>query len=421
MDYSEIHQLIEKAGRKLDLPRDIIDQMLEPERTIEVSFPVKMKDGKFRVFQGYRVQHLGVRGPYKGGIRYHEEVDINEVKVLAALMSLKTALINIPFGGAKGAVKVNPTKLSQKELKSLTHRFAIALSDFIGEKKDIPAPDVNTNSQIMSWFKEAYEKHIGKKEPGVITGKPIKSGGIKIRDEATGLGGAAVTSEVAKNFLKKGNSEISVAIQGFGNVGAHIAHHLYHMGFKITGIADIDGGTVHEDGLDYYQTAREMKYGKKIPELCFCQVHGPSTDCHKIGAQQILELKTDILIPAAIGNVITRKNAHKIRSKIIVEMANRPIDQEAETILNKKGIIIVPDILANAGGVLASFYEWQDNVFGRKLTYKQAKKKLIMQMKKACRDVVRGSKKKKVTLREAAYLIAIQRIARAIIKRPKNY
>ncbi|MDH4358508.1 MAG: Glu/Leu/Phe/Val dehydrogenase [Candidatus Berkelbacteria bacterium] len=420
MDYSEIHQLITKAGRKLKLPEDIIDQMLEPERTIEVSFPVKMKTGKFKVFKGYRVQHLGVRGPYKGGVRYHEEVDINEVKVLAALMSLKTALINIPFGGAKGAVKVNPSKLTENELKSLTHRFAIAIADFIGEKKDIPAPDINTNPQIMSWFKEAYEKHTGKKEPGVITGKLVKSGGIKIRDEATGLGGAAVTEEIARGCFKKANSEISIAIQGFGNVGAHIAHHLYHMGFKITGIADIDGGTVHEDGLDYYQTARESKRGKKIPELCFCQIHGPSTDCHKIAADKILESKVDILIPAAIGNVITRKNAHKIKAKIIVEMANRPIDQDAEAILNKKGVVVVPDILANAGGVLASYFEWQENVSGKKLSYKQAKKKLIDQMKKACQDVQQESREKKITMREAAYLIAIQRIATAIIKRPKE-
>ena len=407
--------MIEDAGKKLNLPDDIIEQILEPQRIIEVNFPVKMQSGRFKVFKGFRIQHSNARGPYKGGIRYHEEVNLEEVKILAALMSLKTALIDIPFGGGKGAVVVNPKDLTNNELKRITHGFARAIADSIGETKDVPAPDVNTNSAIMKWFKEEYERVIGKKESGIITGKSVKDGGIKVRDEATGLGGAAVTQEIAKT-LKKSPKEISVAIQGFGNVGNHIAHHLYHMGFKIVAVADVSGGVTHEDGLDYHMTAKEKKSGKNISELCHCDIHGPSNDCGLVGAKDVLEENVDILIPAAVGNQITTDNADKIKAKIIVEMANRPVDEKAEKILAKKGVIIVPDILANAGGVLASFYEWNENVNKIKMGYKQAQKNLIRQMKEATAEVLKLSKSKEVPMREAAYMIAISRIARTIKK-----
>ena len=407
--------MIEDAGKKLNLPDDIIEQILEPQRIIEVNFPVKMQSGRFKVFKGFRIQHSNARGPYKGGIRYHEEVNLEEVKILAALMSLKTALIDIPFGGGKGAVVVNPKDLTNNELKRITHGFARAIADSIGETKDVPAPDVNTNSAIMKWFKEEYERVIGKKESGIITGKSVKDGGIKVRDEATGLGGAAVTQEIAKT-LGKPNKKITIAIQGFGNVGNHIAHHLYHMGFKIVAVADVSGGVTHEDGLDYHMTAKETKKGKNICELCHCDIHGPSNDCGLVGAKDVLEENVDILIPAAVGNQITTDNADKIKAKIIVEMANRPVDEKAEKILAKKGVIIVPDILANAGGVLASFYEWNENVNKIKMGYKQAQENLIRQMKEATAEVLKLSKSKEVPMREAAYMIAISRIARTIKK-----
>ena len=415
MQYQEVRNLIEDAGKKLNLPDDIIEQILEPQRIIEVNFPVKMQSGRFKVFKGFRIQHSNARGPYKGGIRYHEEVNLEEVKILAALMSLKTALIDIPFGGGKGAVVVNPKDLTNNELKRITHGFARAIADSIGETKDVPAPDVNTNSAIMKWFKEEYERVIGKKESGIITGKSVKDGGIKVRDEATGLGGAAVTQEIAKT-LGKPNKKITIAIQGFGNVGNHIAHHLYHMGFKIVAVADVSGGVTHEDGLDYHMTAKETKKGKNICELCHCDIHGPSNDCGLVGAKDVLEENVDILIPAAVGNQITTDNADKIKAKIIVEMANRPVDEKAEKILAKKGVIIVPDILANAGGVLASFYEWNENVNKIKMGYKQAQENLIRQMKEATAEVLKLSKSKEVPMREAAYMIAISRIARTIKK-----
>jgi glutamate dehydrogenase/leucine dehydrogenase len=415
MSYGEISKLIEKTSKTLKLNDEITKRIVEPERIIEVNFPVKMDSGKIKIFKGFRVQHNSARGPYKGGIRYHPQVNLEEVKILAALMSLKTAVIDIPFGGAKGAVMVNPKELSQSELKRLTEGFAKSIADAIGEQKDIPAPDVNTNPQIMRWFRHEYEKITGKKAPGVVTGKGTSDGGIKVRDEATGLGGAAVIQEIAK-ILDKNPKNITVAIQGFGNVGSHLAHHLYHMGFKIIAIANIDGGVMHEDGLDYHATYRAHKSGQKIKNLCFCDIHGPSHDCCTVSAREVLETKADILVPAAIGEQITKENAHKIKAKIIVEMANHPVVEDAENILKQKGIIVVPDILANAGGVLASFYEWQENVQGVKMDYQTAQKKLTDKMKKATNKVLTVAKKEKIPMREAAYLIAVQKIVRALKK-----
>jgi glutamate dehydrogenase/leucine dehydrogenase len=415
MSYQEVESLIAKIGKKSHLSQNEIDLIDKPEREITVNIPLKMDSGKVKIFQGFRVQHNSARGPYKGGLRYHPSVNLEEVRMLAELMSLKTAVIDIPFGGGKGGICVDPKTLSQSELKRLTESFAEKIADFIGEEKDIPAPDVNTNPQIMKWFRKRYEKIVGKNTPGVITGKSYKDSGIRVRDEATGLGGAAVTQEIAK-VLKKRPEETTVAIQGFGNVGSHLAHHLYHMGFRIVAIADIDGGTTHEDGLDYHKIYKEYSKGKKICQICYCNIHGRSKDCLNVGAQEILESKVDILSPAAVGDQITKKNAHKVKAKIIVEMANRPIDADAEKILNQKGVLIVPDILANAGGVLASYYEWQENVQGVKMNYEKSVNSLISKMKKATREVLDLSTKQKISMREAAYMIALERIAKALKK-----
>ena len=410
MVLNHIENLIEKTGKKLKLSDNLIEQLREPQRVIEVNFPVKMDSKKTQIFKGYRVQHNNFRGPYKGGIRYHPQVDLEEVKILSALMSLKTAVVDIPFGSGKGAVKVDPKSLSSGELKRLTYAYAKAISDFIGESKDIPAPDVNTNPQIMKWFKDSFEKETHRKEPGLITGKAEKDGGIKVRDEATGLGGAAIALEVAKTMGRK-PQDLTVAIQGFGNVGAHLAHHLDHMGFKIVAIADVDGGVTHEDGLDYHKIYKKLRDGEPLKKLCFCSLHGESKDCCNVGAKEILENEVDILIPAAVGDQITARNVDKIRAKIIIEMANHPIDEEAQKILEKKNVLIVPDILANAGGVLASYFEWNENVNGQKLSYKVAKEELVRKMQSAYKEVERVSKEKKCTLREAAYLVAISRLA----------
>lgn len=413
MSYQEIISLIEQAGKKIGLNKFEISQIQEPQRIISVALSIKMDNGEVKVFKGYRVQHNNARGPFKGGIRYHSEVNLDEVEVLAGLMSLKTAVIDIPFGGGKGGICVDPSKLSKKELKKLTEAFARSLADCIGERKDVPAPDVNTNPTIMKWFRAEYEKVTGQDSPGVITGKAFKDGGIKVRDEATGLGGAAIVEEVTKTILKKKTGETTVAIQGFGNVGTHLAHHLYHMGYKVVAIADVDGGVMHEDGLDYHTTLRDKKSGMKLPDICNCDVHGRSNDCFRVSASEVLEAEVDILIPSAIGDQITVKNASKIKAKVIVELANHPITGEAEPILEKKPTTIIPDILANAGGVLGSYYEWKENVDGEKLDYEQAKKALTEKMKKACREVLEISKTKKVSPRLAAYMIALKRISKA--------
>lgn len=410
MSYIEVEKLIDSAGKRIGLKDDLIKKIAQPERSIEINLSIKNDQGEIQTFKSFRVQHNNARGPYKGGIRYHSDVDLEEVKILAALMSLKTAVIDIPFGGGKGGITVNPKNLSNNELKRLTKKFASELADFIGEQKDIPAPDVNTNPKIMKWFREEYEKVTGTISPGVITGKAFSDGGIKVRDEATGLGGAAVCQEISK-LLDKKTSEITVAIQGFGNVGNHFAHHISHMGFKTVAVADVDGGIEHEDGFDYHLTYKKLKSGNVLKDVCCCQVHGESDDCTNVSPEKILESDVDILVPAAIGNVITRTNAEKIKAKIIIEMANRPIDEEAEKILLKKGKIIVPDILANAGGVLASFLEWQENVEGIKLEYNESVDLIINKMKKATSDVQKIAKQYDTNLREAAYIIALKRIA----------
>ncbi|PIT97480.1 glutamate dehydrogenase [Candidatus Berkelbacteria bacterium CG10_big_fil_rev_8_21_14_0_10_41_12] len=414
MSYEEIEGQIKSAGEKLKLDSSTIEQIYSPQRIIEANFPVKMDNGKVKIFKGYRVQHNNARGPFKGGIRYHEDTNIEEVKILAALMSLKTAVIDIPFGGGKGGVRVNPKEISQDELKRLTESFVKSISDFIGEKKDIPAPDVNTNAQIMKWFREEYEKITHQKAPGVITGKKLSDGGIKVRDEATGLGGAAVILEIAKQFSKP-VKDITIVIQGFGNVGHHLAHHLAQMGFLIIAIADVDGGFMHEDGLDYYKTFKKVYHKKgKICDTCYCLIHGESTDCKIVTAESVLYQQADILIPAAIGEQITIKNADKIKAKVIVEMANHPVTHDAEKILKKKNVLIIPDILANSGGVLGSYFEWIENTTDKKMTYKQSQEKLIEKMRRATHEVLKTAEKFSVTPRESAYLLAISRIAKAI-------
>lgn len=413
MSYTEVTELIDIAGKRSGLTDEEIEQIKTPQRIIEVALPIKRENGKVEIFEGFRVQHNNARGPYKGGLRYHGEVSLEEVKILAGLMSLKTAVIDIPFGGGKGGVRVNPDKLTQKELKKLTEAFARSLSDFVGERKDIPAPDVNTNPNIMKWFRSEYEKTTGQISPGVVTGKAFKDGGIKVRDEATGLGGAAVIEELTKSILKKKPEQTTVAIQGFGNVGMHLAHHLYHMGYKIIAIADIDGGVLHEDGLDYHKTISEKKKGGKIPNICYCNIHGKSNDCFKVSAEDILTTKVDVLVPAAIGDQITGKNANKIKARIIVELANHPVTTEAEMILSKKNVVIIPDILANAGGVLGSYYEWKENVDGEKMDYEEAKEKLVAKMKKSCREVLELANKEEISPRLAAYMLAVKRIARS--------
>ncbi|MEK6869719.1 MAG: Glu/Leu/Phe/Val dehydrogenase, partial [Nanoarchaeota archaeon] len=321
-----------------------------PRRSFTFSFPVIMDDGSTRIFTGYRIQFNDARGPAKGGIRFHPEVDLEEVKTLAFLMALKCAVVNIPFGGAKGGVAVDPKDLSAGELERVSRAYIRELYRFIGPNTDIPAPDVGTNPEVMGWMLNEYEKIAGKREPGAITGKPIELGGSVLRDISTSLGGTFVLEEVTKES-KISSKNASVAIQGFGNVGMNAAKLLHGQGYKIIAVSDSKTGIYDENGLDISKVIEHKEKNESLE----------SYKAKKKTNEEILELKCDVLIPAALGGVITKKNADNIKAKVILELANGPVTPEADLMLQKKNVLVVPDILANAGGVVVSYFEWVQN------------------------------------------------------------
>jgi glutamate dehydrogenase/leucine dehydrogenase len=406
---------LKKAGRKISLEDLFETKLLHPDRVVEVSLPVKMDDGKIKNFKGYRVQHNNFMGPYKGGLRYHPHVNMTEVKSLALLMTVKNAVVDIPFGGAKGGISVDPMKLSARELESLTREFTRKLVPIIGPKLDVPAPDLNTNPTIMGWIMDEYAKNIGRHEPAVVTGKPIELGGSEGRIEATGLGGSFVLQEMVKKLNKK-NNDLTVAIQGFGNVGFFIAKFLQEAGFKIVAISEENGGIYIPSGIESIDNLYKCKEKKGFIAGCYCK--GSVCDLENkeklgaldIGSAEVLELPVDIIIPAALGNVITEENASKIKAKIILEMANGPTTSKANEILNKKNILIIPDVLANAGGVVVSYFEWFQNIHNQKWDKNKVFKKLEQKMKTAIDQVYDTAKKYKTDLREAAYIVALNRL-----------
>lgn len=404
---------LQKAAKLLSSKR-ISDALINPDRIIEVSVPVKMDNGKLITFKGYRVQNNNVRGPYKGGIRFHPHVDMNEVKALALLMTLKNAVVDVPFGGAKGGIKVNPRKLSARELEELTREFTRKIAPLIGPKVDVPAPDMNTNPTIMAWIVDEYAKVNGKNEPAVVTGKPIEIGGSEGRTEATGLGGTIVLQEVIKK-LGKNPKNMTVAIQGFGNVGFYIAKFLESTGFKIVAVSEENGGIYIPNGIPSIDELYRCKEKKGFLAGCYCigsvcdLENKEKLGAKDIGAAEVLELPVDIVIPAAMGNAIAKDNVGKIKAKIILEMANGPITSEANIIL-KKNVTIIPDILANAGGVVVSYFEWYQNMHQEKWTKARVFKELEQKMKTAVDNVYKSSKKYEVDLREAAYIVALNRL-----------
>jgi glutamate dehydrogenase/leucine dehydrogenase len=361
-----------------------------------------MDSGIVRVFNGYRVQYNDALGPTKGGIRYHEEVDLEEVKTLSFLMALKCSLADLPFGGGKGGVEVDPTKLSVGELERLTRGYVREIHQFIGPKIDVPAPDVNTNGQIMAWFVDEYSKIKGEFTPGVVTGKPIELGGSLGREEATALGGAFVLENFLKS-TKKYKKGLKVAIQGFGNVGGNMAKILDNWGYKVVAISDVNGAFYDEKGL-------------AINKVCDAQ-KGTCKPDHfkgkKITNQELLYLPVDILIPAALSKQITSQNADKVKAKIIVEMANAPITEEADAILEKKGITVIPDILANSGGVIVSYFEWVQNSSNEYWTKERVNESLEEKIGLAFKKAFDFKTKNDMSFREACYGIAIDRILKA--------
>ena len=404
--YENMLTVLEDSAEKMGLEYDEYVEFTYPEREVKVSLPIKMDDGSVKVFEGYRVQHSSVRGPSKGGIRYHQDVNLQEVKALAAWMSIKCAVANIPYGGGKGGICVNPRELSQGELERLTRKYAKAIAPVVGPDQDIPAPDVNTNGQIMAWFMDTYSSLKGNYSPAVVTGKPLEIGGSEGRTEATGRGVMICAMEMAK---KKG-IEIQgckVAVQGAGNVGLLGARLMEKEGFKIVAISNSSGGIYKETGLD--TAAIEAYLAVKGNLLKDYQEEGSKV----ITNEEVLTCDCDILVPAALENQITEANADKIQASIIVEGANGPTSAEADAILEAKGITVVPDVLANGGGVIVSYFEWVQNREMFYWTEEEVNERLWKQMLSAFHSVYDMMQEKGVSMREAAYMVALQRMIAA--------
>ncbi len=406
---------LEKIAAKIELPELLLERLKEPDRIVTVSLPLELSDGDIKTFRGYRIQHNNLLGPYKGGLRFHPAVNMEEVKALSFWMTMKCAVAGVPFGGGKGGISVNPKLLSKDELKKLTELFTDRLSPVIGPELDVPAPDVNTNSEIMSWIMQRYSKNVGRKTPAVVTGKPTSEGGSEGRTEATGLGGMYCLLQALKR-LQKDPKELTVAVQGMGNVGYHIAHFLHENDFKIVAISDSKEAIYVENGLSPEKTL-ECKRDRGMLSNCFCDDNSCAIKGGQIiSNEELLELPVDILIPAALENVIVSENANKIKAKIILELANGPVTEHADKILGKKGIIIIPDILANAGGVSTSYFEWKQNVEDENWTKEEVFKKLENLMQKATDEVFNASEKYSVNLRDAAYIVALEKIKEEFLK-----
>jgi glutamate dehydrogenase (NAD(P)+) len=395
---------LEQGARVLNLDPGIHRILGKCQLELSVNFPVKMDDGRLEIFTGYRILHNTARGPTKGGIRYHPEVSLDEVRALAMWMTWKCAVVNIPYGGAKGGVVCDPEGLSLRELERLTRRYASEISLVMGPESDIPAPDVNTNAQIMAWIMDTYSMHQGYSVPAVITGKPISMGGSQGRREATGRGVAITVREVARH-LGMNLQGARVAVQGFGNVGSVSAYLIHDLGCKIVGLSDVHGAIYGPQGLDPREVLRHAAEAGTV--------HG-FPGATPIGREELLELPVDILVPAALENQITAKNAHRIQARIIVEGANGPTTPEADSILADRGIMVVPDILANAGGVVVSYFEWVQDLQSYFWDEPEINLNLERIMVQAFRDVLRIANERKITLRTAALALAIHRVAEAI-------
>ena len=404
------HDMWEQSLRQLDdvaklikLDPDIHIMMRHCKRTLEVAVPIRMDTGRVQVFPGYRVQHNQYRGPAKGGIRYHHEVSMDECKALAMLMTWKCALMNIPYGGAKGGVVVDPQKLSQGELERLTRRFTSEIMIIIGPDKDIPAPDMGTNQQTMAWMMDTYAMTTGHSVPQIVTGKPVSVGGSLGRIEATGRGVSFIAAAVAKE-TGVNMQGARVAIQGAGNVGSNAAKALHELGAKIIAISDVKSGVYNEAGIDPFKLFSSMGPKDNVEDHC---------KGSKIGNEQLLELDCDFLVPAALGGVITEKNAKNINAKIIVEAANGPTTPDADRILDEKGVIVVPDILANAGGVTVSYFEWVQGIQYYFWELEEINTRLHKIMQKAFMSLWALSRRERVNLRNAAMMISVTRVAEA--------
>ena len=408
--YESVLEEIDTTAERIGLDKGIHSIIKQPERELTVQIPIERDSGDIEVFTGYRVQHSSARGPCKGGIRYHPATNLDEVKALATLMSFKCAVANVPYGGAKGAITCNPRELSKRELQSLTKRYASMILPIIGPRRDIPAPDVNTGADTMGWFMDAVSMNQGKTVLDIVTGKPIELGGSLGRQEATGRGVMLNTIEILQK-LKKNPKKTTAAVQGFGNVGSVASELLVEKGCKITAISDMSGAYYNPDGLDIASVIAFMNSQKRNTLL---DEYKWSKNDQKITNEELLELDVDVLVPAALENQIHSDNANNIKAGIIVEGANGPVTKKADAIIDEKVIYVIPDILTNSGGVVVSYFEWVQSIQSFFWGVTEVNSNLKKIMLKAFDDVWAISKKENINLRGAAFILAINKIARAI-------
>ncbi len=431
--FSDALLRLDQAAEFANIDAEALEKLRYPKSILQVSIPLRMDDGSLRIFQGYRVRYDDTRGPTKGGIRFHPNVNLSEVKALAFWMTCKCAVVGIPFGGGKGGIIVDPKKLSRMELERLSRRFIDRIADFIGPETDVPAPDVYTNAMIMGWMMDEYSKICRRSTPDVITGKPIPLGGSLGRDDATGRGAYYCIKELER--IKGWQpADISVAVQGFGNAGQHVARLLQADGYRVVAVSDSRGGVYHSDGLDVpclietKNRTRSLNAVYSAGSVCDCPVcgsEGPQCEeCHcgdhdgpkngKISNAELLELDVNILIPAAMENQITVENASRIKAPVIVEVANGPTTTAADEILSKRGALVVPDILANAGGVTVSYFEWAQNRAGYYWTLDEVQERLHRIMAREFNSIYELMTKHGIDMRTAAYAQALNRISEAI-------
>lgn len=397
---------LDQAAEYLSIDPNVVHRLKSPSSVHEVSIPVKRDDGSVEVYTGYRAQHDNIRGPFKGGLRYHPDVTRDECIGLSMWMTWKCAVMDLPFGGAKGGVVVDPKELSEAETERLTRRFAQEIRDAIGPEKDIPAPDIGTNSQIMAWLMDAYSMQEGDTYHGVVTGKPFPAGGSKGRSEAPGRS-VAIIARNACNYYDQPLEEITVAVQGFGSVGANAARLLDDWGATMVAVSDVNGAVYDTEGVP----VREISSHNETPEAV--TEYATREGKNIISNDELLRLDVDVLIPAAVGNVLTEANADDVQAKMIVEGANGPVTSTADTVLSERQIPVIPDILANAGGVTVSYFEWLQNNRHQTWSLEQVNDKLEEKMEAAWNEVMTEVNERDVTWRDATYIVALNRIGRA--------
>jgi glutamate dehydrogenase (NAD(P)+) len=404
--FEATNHYLRRASSIIGLGDRVEKLLITPQKELRVEVAIERDNGEVAVFTGYRIQHNSARGPMKGGIRYHPHVDLDEVRSLASLMTWKTSIVDIPYGGAKGGITCEPKELSARELEALTRRFTNAIHEVIGPQKDIPAPDVNTNAQVMAWIMDEYSRLEGY-APAVVTGKPLELGGSAGREAATGRGVAYVADYLLKD-LGRSVKGTTFAVQGFGNVGSFTAKFLHEAGGRIVAVSDVSGGRADPKGLDIprlFDFARQKRsiegFGGGAP----------------IDNEDLLTTECDVLIPAALGGVLTRQNAPRVKAKIVLEAANGPTEPEADEIFEQRGITVIPDIFANAGGVTVSYFEWCQNIQSYRWTEEEVNRKLDEVMRRAYGTLARVVAERKVSWRTAAFIVALGRVARATVLR----